>query len=186
MTALEVRALVPSDLSDWLTFFDGAAFADNQEWSLCYCRAYLFRGEDWDAACKAGENRAPMCEAIAAGQVDGMLAWMDGRVVGWLHMGPKSRFPPLATEEEGVAAIVCLIVAADVRRRGVARALLRGALDTLQQRGCRSVEAWPRQEEVDAPAMELFHGPRALYLAEGFVPVGQRRHLTVMRRTFES
>ena len=86
------------------------------------------------------------------------------------------------SQASSVAEIVCLLVAPPMRRQGVATALLRGAIDALRNRGFRRVRAWPRTDESDPAAMSLFHGPRALYLSEGFVPVGERGHLTVMER----
>jgi GNAT superfamily N-acetyltransferase len=186
---MDVRALRPTDLEDWLAFFDGPAFRDNPEWSPCYCRSFVIENPDaWDAACDGGLNRAPMCVAIEKGAVDGMLARVDGRVVGWIHMGPvtrfnfSSRFHDRADDEPDVAGIVCLLVAKPMRRRGVATALLRGAIETLRDRGFRRVRAWPRTDESHDGEMDLFHGPRALYLSEGFVPKGERGHLTVMER----
>jgi GNAT superfamily N-acetyltransferase len=187
---MDIRALGPGDLDDWLAFFDGPAWSDNPEWSQCYCRAYLIPDPDatWDAACDAGANREPMCAAIRNGKVDGMLARVDGKVVGWLHVGPvtrfnyAARFHDTADREPDVGAIVCLLVSAPVRGHGIARALLRAALDALRDRGFRRVRAWPRTDESEGSAMSLFHGPRALYLSEGFEPVGPRGHLTVMER----
>jgi GNAT superfamily N-acetyltransferase len=186
---MDIRPLRPTDLPDWLAFFDGPAFRDNREWSSCYCRSYLIENpEAWDAACDAGLNRAPMCAAIEKGAVDGMLARVDGAAVGWIHMGPASRFNFAARfhdreeEEPDVAGIVCLLVAKTMRRSGVARALLRGAIETLRDRGFRRVRAWPRTDESHDGEMELFHGPQALYLSEGFVPLRERGHLTVMER----
>ena len=186
---MEIRALRPTDLPDWLTFFDGPAWTDNPDWSPCYCRSYLIADpEQWDTACDRGLNRDSMCAAIRNGEVDGMLARLDGDVVGWIHMGPATRFNHAARfhdradDAPDVAGIVCLLVAARMRRQGVATALLRGAIETLRERGFRRVRAWPLTEEEEDTAASLFHGPRALYLSEGFVPVGERGHLTVMER----
>ena len=186
---MDVRPLRPTDLKDWLAFFDGPAFHDNPEWSTCYCRCFVIDNPDqWDAACESRLNRAPMCAAIEKGAVDGMLARVDGAVVGWIHMGPvtrfnfATRFHDGADDETDVAGIVCLIVAKPMRRRGVATALLRGAIETLRERGFRRVRAWPRTDESQDGEMDLFHGPRALYLSEGFVEIRERAHLTVMER----
>ncbi len=62
------------------------------------------------------------------------------------------------------------------------RALLRAAIDELGGRGFRRVRAWPRTDESESAEMSLFHGPRALYLSEGFAPVRERGHLTVMEK----
>jgi ribosomal protein S18 acetylase RimI-like enzyme len=186
---MHVQALRPADLSDWLAFFDGPGFADNPDWSSCYCRAFLVPDPaGWDDACASGANRAPMCDAVREGRVDGFLARDGGAVVGWIHTGPVTRFNlatrlrDAADREPDVAAIACLLVARAARRRGVARALVHAAVVALGDAGFARVRAWPRTDETDAADSTLFHGPRALYLAEGFVPVGERGHLTVMER----
>lgn len=171
-----VAPLRPADLDAWLDFFDHRAFSDNPEWGTCYCRAFrVAHGEDWDAACAAGANRQPMCEAIRAGQVGGTLAWEDGRVVGWVQHGPARAFTtpfgplfPGLQEQADVGAVVCFVIAPEARGRGVARALLRGALDQLRAAGFREVVARAAPETDDGA--HQFTGPLALYRAEGFEP----------------
>jgi len=176
--------LEPRRADDWLAFFDGPAFADNPEWSRCYCRCFLFGGggfERWDAACaNEGENRGVMAERVRAGTVDGLLAYREGRVVGWLHFGPTDRFHTpidiLRPVEDGVASIVCFVVAPEARRSGVARALLREACAELGRRGFTAVDGRPAvSAEGD---MHEFMGPLGLYLSEGFVlaETGEKRH----------
>lgn len=173
----ELRRLEPSLLADWLAFFDGDAFSDNKDWGTCYCRCFVFGGggfEAWDAACAApGVNREAMIAKIGAGEIDGLLAYRGGKVVGWTQYGPTSRFHTprgtLEPAEDGVASIVCFVVSPSHRRSGVARALLRGTCDDLARRGFRAVDA--RAATQPEPGdMHLFTGPMALYIAEGFVP----------------
>src|SRR2546422_1010526 len=42
MGELVVKELTPSLRDDFLHFFDKVAFADNPDWSDCYCSAYHF------------------------------------------------------------------------------------------------------------------------------------------------
>ena len=42
MTEVVVKELSPSLRDDFLLFFDHVAFADNPDWSDCYCSAYHF------------------------------------------------------------------------------------------------------------------------------------------------
>lgn len=198
---LTLRPLSPALLPDWLAFFEGPAFADNPEWSRCYCRCFVFdpppggQREDgidaWDAACAANANRAPMADQIRAGEVDGLLAFRGEAVVGWLHFGPAPRFrtawgttfgrkedddPRVGGEDQ--AALVCFLVSAAHRGAGVGRAMLRAALQELARRGFRSVLAMGARPS-DEGAGDLFTGPLALYEQEGFAVVraGQRRPL---------
>ena len=177
---LTLARLTPALLPEWLAFFDGPAFADNPEWGTCYCRCLLFGAHGraaWDQACGTpGENRAAMCTAIAAGEVDGVLARRDHTTVGWLHFGPASRFvSPIGTRwgtDAHEGAVACFMVALDHRRTGVGRAMLRFACEALAAEGCRAVNAWATVPGDDA-AMHQFTGPLSLYREEGFAPVGE-------------
>lgn len=83
-TAIEVHPLSPERLPDFLAFFDGDAFSDNPKWSSCYCQCYY---EDHSRVVwkdrTAAENRSFACERAANGQMQGYLAYVGGRVVGW-------------------------------------------------------------------------------------------------------
>lgn len=188
---IQIRTLTPDQVDDWLDFFDHRAFTDNPDWGGCYCRCFLFGpadGDDpdpWGTACDAGLNRRPMAEAIRAGEVDGLLARDGDTVVGWVHFGPTARFRSvrgaLEPVGDGIASIVCFVVAASHRRQGVARALLREALEELRRRGFEQVDVRPRRED-GVEAMDLFRGPRALYESEGFVLAGEDGSRVRLRR----
>jgi hypothetical protein len=52
---VQVRALTPEFLPDFLKFFDGTAFSDNPGWSSCYCQCFY---EDHQVV-KWSERTAP-------------------------------------------------------------------------------------------------------------------------------
>jgi ribosomal protein S18 acetylase RimI-like enzyme len=180
--------LEPSRLDDWLAFFDGPAFADNRDWATCYCRCYVMGGcsdEEWERACATpGENREAMAERIRGGTVDGLLAYREGVVVGWVHFGPTSRFHSLLRAfepvEPGVASIVCFVIAPEARRSGIARGLLRESCAELARRGFVAVDARPPVAPPDTA--HLFPGPAALYLSEGFEVVESSAERQRVRR----
>ena len=192
---LTVDLLTPDREAEWLAFFEGPAFADNPDWGTCYCRCLRFGAQGvaaWERACAApGENRAAMLAALAAGELDGVLARRCGELAAWLQFGPATRFvSPIGTTwgsrpDEG--AVVCFVVAAGHRRGGVARAMLRLACGELAARGFRSVNALAALPATGAEAedMHQFTGPLALYLSEGFEVVGEAapgaRRVRVMR-----
>jgi GNAT superfamily N-acetyltransferase len=181
--SLTFEPLRPELLTEWLAFFEGPAFADNPEWGTCYCRVWVFGAAEnpeqaWERACGSRENRPAMIAKVSAGEIDGLLARRAGEIVGWLHFGPASRFhspwgtafPPAPGTEADAhrdAAIVCFLVAATARRSGVARGMLRAALDELRARGFTSVSARAAGEACEGDG-EQFTGPLALYLSEGF------------------
>ncbi len=168
---IDVRALSPATLEDFLAFMEGRAFADNPQWSFCYCQCFYEDHEKvvWRER-TAAQNRARACERTASGQMQGLLAYLDGEPVGWCGAAPRHLFHALDDEPtpdaEQVGAIMCFVVAPGHRGQGVARRLLSAACDALRAQGSTIAEANPRPDAA-TPADNHF-GPLGLYLSEGF------------------
>ena len=193
-----VAPLTPARLGDFLAFFDherGAAFADNPRWAKCYCHFYhVPAGIAWEGF-DAKANRTAMTARIAVGEMEGFLAYAGSEVVGWLNAQPLHKLPHCWTRmgverpameipAHDAAAIVCFVIAPGYRRRGVARALLQGALASLAARGLSRVYAFPFDAGSDNAPTAHYHGPRTLFEAEGFVSVSATVSLTLMCKEF--
>lgn len=188
MPDVAIRRLEPGLLEDWLRFFDRDAFADNRDWSGCYCHYYHAdtARKAWESR-TADENRTASCELIAAGRMQGYLAYVDGRPVGWCHAAPRAGIPNIANEAElavddaqSVGSIVCFVVAQAFRKQGVARSLLDAACAGFRERGLRTAEAYPRRAANSDAAN--YHGPLALYLQAGFTPFRELPNVIMVRR----
>lgn len=182
-----IEPLTPDRAGDWLAFFDSDAFADNPEWSECYCRFYCYADGDpaWNRM-TGQENRAMAVEEIADGRMHGYLA-MDGtHVAGWCNAGKKTDYPRLSADKRltggndaAVCSVVCYVVSAAYRRQGIARQLLRRVCKDAAAAGFEYVEAYPRLEA--ATCAEHYHGPLELYLAEGFTLCDEIEGIAVVR-----
>lgn len=170
--ALEILPLSPQRLADFMAFFDGEAFSDNPKWSSCYCQCFY---EDhakvhWPSR-TAAENRACAGQRIAQGEMQGLLAYSAGKVVGWCNAAPRPLLHALDAEPiadaQQVGTIVCFLVAPGVRGRGIAKALLEAACEQLRSQGLRSVQANPRPAGTTSSAANHY-GPLSMYLAAGF------------------
>ena len=168
---IEIRELTPGLLPDFLAFFEGDAFADNPRWASCYCQfLYVDHAKvSWPAR-TADENRAAACERIGSQRMQGLLAYRDGRPVGWCNAAPRTLMDAFADEPdpdaERLGQITCFVVAKAHRRSGVATALLDAACAMLKRRGMTVAEAMPLAEaDSDARA---HYGPLRMYLAAGF------------------
>jgi GNAT superfamily N-acetyltransferase len=152
----------------------------------CYCRYWHFAGNhrEWLARCAHApeENRAELMAAAESGseQAAGIIARdRAGDVIGWLKLAPArcvtklyeqrlyKGLPCLQREPDGVLTVSCLFVRDDARRRGVATALLRGAIDAARAEGARAIEAFPRSD-TDVADAALMMGPLAPFLRSGF------------------
>src|SRR3989442_14413388 len=90
---VEVQELTPELLDDYLRFFDKDAFIDFPYWSGCSCGFYDTPGNEWDSSAKAGPaHRAARAERIRSGKSHGLLAFADGKVIGWCTAQPRSNF----------------------------------------------------------------------------------------------
>ena len=129
--------------------------------------------------------------------MDGFLAYAGREVVGWLNAQPLSKLPhcaarmgialpPLSVPAHEAAAIVCFVIAPTWRRRGVARALLGGALASFAARGIRVVDAFPFKAGASTMPAHHYHGPPSLFREAGFEVLAEHADMTVMRKRLPS
>src|SRR2546423_13194423 len=102
-------------------YFDMVAYADNPNWSRCFCMERLV--DDCPQRTKA-QNRASRSELLLSAKADGLVAYRLGRIVGWCHAALKSELVSVPVVYAGyVGAIVCFFVASYLRRKGLAQQL---------------------------------------------------------------
>lgn len=152
----------------------------------CHCRYWHFGGNhrEWLARCahEPEQNEREQRQALASGsdEASGVVALAgSAEVVGWLKLSPAARIgklyeqrlykglPCFARDPHGVWTVGCVFVREDQRRRGVAGALLQGAIALARARGASSIEAFPRSD-TDVADAALMMGPLALFRAAGF------------------
>ena len=190
-----VRRLRSELLDDFLHFFDKEAFTDFPEWSGCYCGFYETLGDHWDAGVGEGPiHRAEKAERIRTGRATGLLAYADGKVVGWCNAQRRSDFANMRRYSvvvddpaAPVGSIMCFLVAPGYRGRGVCTSLLNVACDTFREDGLTIAEGYPTTNPVkrgwETPwAEENYKGPLSVYLNAGFKVHRQLERFAVVRR----
>lgn len=106
----------------------------------------------------------------------GVIAYMDGQVIGWCGIGPRSEMERLvrsrtipAVDDLPVWSIVCFLVRSGYRRRGVAQALLRGAIECARAHGAPALESYPVDPGVKRINTAFAYvGTTAMFEREGF------------------
>jgi ribosomal protein S18 acetylase RimI-like enzyme len=195
-SGIVIAPLRPEQSADFLRFFDherGVAFADNPQWAKCYCHYYQVPKSIRWASLSAPQNLTAMRARIEVGEMEGFLAYDGGEVVGWVNAQPRHKLPhcfarlgisptPLACAPFEAAAIVCFVIAPTQRRRGIARALLRGAIKSLVARGFKLVDAFPFKSGDSELAADHYHGPLPIFLDAGFSVLSEHKDLTVVRK----
>ncbi|MFO0589568.1 MAG: GNAT family N-acetyltransferase [Polyangiaceae bacterium] len=170
--------------------------------SPCFCRFWHFTGtnNEWLDRCanRTIENERELRAGIAAGAPDaqGVIARVAGArtVVGWAKVAPVTsmkkaydrrlyrNLPCFAGDREGVFAIGCFLVHPEHRHRGVAEALVRGAIRFAPMWGARALEAFPRRPREPVRDDELWTGPMSAFERNGFVEVHTFDPYPVLRR----
>ena len=181
MSDVTVRAISPDQHDAVLHYFDMVAYADNPNWSKCFCMERLV--ENYDSRTKE-QNRAERSELIRSAKANGLVAYRLGRVVGWCHAAPKNELLNVEGEKDPkVGAIVCFVVAPDQRRQGVATTLLDAALEHLRKRGMTAAEAYPFLGEIDPArwAQSNYVGPLSMYVKAGFEVAEKHDEYAVVR-----
>ncbi len=167
MNNIIVKELAPSLRDDFLYFFDKIAFADNPDWSDCYCSLYHFANHGKD------ETRQRSLKLVEEDRVHGFLAYDNGKPIGWCNAARRTNYPALhwlmgpgPEKWEKVGSIVCFIVASTHRNQGVASQLLTTACDKFRKEGLEYAEAYP----VKKPVSDAYNfpGPLAMYEKAGF------------------
>jgi len=184
MRELVVRELTPSLKDDFLYFFDTVAFADNPDWSDCYCSAYHFANKG------KTESRREASSLIEEDRMHGFLAYENGRPVGWCNAASRYSYPgihwlmgPGPDKGEEVGAIVCFVIACAHRGKRVASQLLNAACNKFAEKGFEFAEAYP----VKSPKSDAYNfpGPMSMYLKNGFTTYRDNDWYLVVRKRLE-
>ena len=185
MGELVVKELTPSLRDDFLLFFDSVAFADNPDWSDCYCSLYHFANKG------KAESRRQASSHIEEERIHGFLAYDNGKPVGWCNVANRNSYPSLhwlmgpgPDKSERVGAIVCFVTAASHRNQGVASHLLDAACRKFSQKGLEFAEAYPVKESTSSAYN--FPGPLSMYLKNGFTQHRDADWYLVVRKRLET
>jgi GNAT superfamily N-acetyltransferase len=154
-----------------------ALFDEGGDPRTCSCMFWRVRSKDWSFA-NAAEAREGFHSLVEAARdpAPGLLAYADGRAVGWVSVAPREDYGRLVNsrvrpklDDVPVWSIVCFVVSRTARGRGLTTRLLDAAMDYAIARGAPALEAYP----VDAgdgriPAAVGYTGLLSTFLAAGF------------------
>jgi GNAT superfamily N-acetyltransferase len=168
---LEIHPLTRARKSDFFAFFEGEAFADNAKWNSCFCQ-FLYVDHNvinWQDR-TFEQNRVAACDRIDNCRMQGHLAYLGGKPVGWCNAAPRTMMDAFFDEpdkdESQLGQITCFVIAKAHRRTGIATSLLLAACDALKAQGLTIAEASPLADASD-DARNHF-GPLNMYLNAGF------------------
>jgi GNAT superfamily N-acetyltransferase len=127
------------------------------------------------------ERRATL-KSIVDDRVPGLLAYQDGKPVGWVSLGPREEFGRIqrsrvtkAVDETPVWSIVCFVIDREHRGKGVGSALLGAAVEYARERGAAAVEGYPVEPRQDRmPDIYAWMGLASMFESAGFAEIARR------------
>ncbi|MCP2032573.1 GNAT superfamily N-acetyltransferase [Okibacterium sp. HSC-33S16] len=162
-----------------------AVFGTRGDPSTCWCQFFKMNKADWKEASRA------TCEPLLAEQVreldppPGVIAYLGDEPVGWSAVEPRRNYPELhrtrvaadpdPADDPSIWSVTCFVVRVGFRKKGIATALLAGAIEQARAHGATVLEGYP----VDPTAREkvasadLYYGIVSQFLANGFTEVSR-------------
>lgn len=147
----------------------------------CWCMWWRLARADFEKQ-KGLKTKKALKKIVESGKKPGLLAYADGRPVGWCALGPRETFPVIErsrtlgpVDRHPVWAVVCFYVAKPFRRKGVTRDLLRAAVEFAKKRGAKIVEGYPVAPDNPAiPDAFAWTGFASAFRKAGFSEVARR------------
>jgi GNAT superfamily N-acetyltransferase len=174
--ALAFHPLTPDRWRDLETLFGERGACGG-----CWCMWWRLQRSQFNQQKGEGNKRA-FKKIVAAGEVPGILAYGDGRPVGWCALAPRETYPVLKNsrilqpvDDQPVWSITCFFVAKPFRRRGVSVALLRAAAEHAGKRGAKILEGYPVEPKQEKMADAfVWSGLASAFRQAGFAEVLRR------------
>ncbi len=144
--AVEIVPLTPERWADFSSLFD-----EGGDPKACSCMYWRLRSKDWSFADAAG-TRDGMHHLVDERRdpAPGLLAYEEGRIIGWVSVGPRDDYQRLASsrvrpklDDVPAWAIVCFVVSRRARGRGLTTQLLTAATEYARAHGAPGLEAYP-------------------------------------------
>jgi len=142
--------------------------------SVCWCLSHRIDAKTNRAL--VGPARGEYVRGLCGRDVaPGVLAYDDGEVVGWAAVAPRAELPFARSrkiphvDDRPVWSIWCLRVRPGRRGRGIAHALLAGAVAYARDCGAPVVEGYPVDNEGEKVDLTMAYvGTRRLFEHAGF------------------
>jgi GNAT superfamily N-acetyltransferase len=141
--------------------------------SACWCVNYRLPNRE---AVTVPEREAYMRGLCESGQPPGVLAYLGDVPVGWCSVSPRDGLSRLVNsrtipkvDDRAAWSVICFVVRAGYRRRGVADALLEGAVEYARSQDASLVEGYPLDAEgARISASFVYVGTVSMFERAGF------------------
>lgn len=147
----------------------------------CWCMTWRVKKSVFDKQ-KGSGNKKAMKKIVTAGSEPGLLAYAEGRAVGWCAVAPREEFIRLEgsrvlapVDDRPVWSITCFFITKEFRRKGLSAELLKAVIQYARKKKVKILEAYPAEPYADnIPAAFAWTGIPSAFIKAGFEEVARR------------
>ncbi len=182
MKDIIIKKLTSELKDDYLEFFDFRAFSDGNIQKGCYCVWHHWTEMHEHERSLMPENERPYRkrnyakELIEKSILNGFVAVYQDKIVGFCNADSKDNYFRLnkdnapdswigSHEGDKILSIVCYTVEPDMRRKGIAKAMLEYACQYAKENGYDSIEGYPSRGKF---SISDCGGSVEMYTDQGF------------------
>ncbi|HEY8804282.1 MAG TPA: GNAT family N-acetyltransferase [Clostridium sp.] len=171
--------ICPLDITRWNDF--ETLFGERGACGGCWCMSWRLKKSDFQKQ-KGNMNKEAMKRLVEQNKGIGVLAYIEGKVIGWCAVAPREVYLRLENsrvlkriDDEPVWSISCFYITKAYRRKGISSLLIKGAINYCKVNGATIIEAYPVVPySSEVPDAFMWTGMPTAFEKEGFV-VAERR-----------
>ncbi len=180
-----VKQLSPELTPTFTEYLSTLDFNHAPHWSTCFCRYYHTNCsmEQWQKR-TGEENCAEAIEQVKAGNMKGYLAFDGEKCIGWCNANNVRQYIRLEDDlshivkDNKVGCVICFVIHPEYRKQGVARLLLKQAVEDFKAQGFDAVLSIP--VEIKEEPEKLYRGTLNMYKELGFELIEHHEKSCVM------
>lgn len=157
----------------------------------CWCMWWRIKRANFKRQ-KGEGNRRAMRRLIDSGKIPGILAYDQGKAVGWCSVDRREDFTALEKsrilkpiDDEPVWSIVCFFISKEYRKTGLSTRLITAVLEFVKTQGGKIVEGYPIEpKKENVPAVFAWTGFASAFQKAGFREVVRRSETRPVMRFY--
>ena len=179
------KGFLPLTTANWDDFMD--LFGAHGAYGGCWCMFWRQTRKEFSQNC--GEhNKLALKALVDEGIVPGILAYQDGKAIGWVSIAPREDYGSLERsrilkriDDQPVWSIVCFYASKE-QRGNLMATLIDYAVAYAREKGAKIIEAYPSRSGSHVQATELYMGRLSTFLAVGFEEQVSAGSKVIMRK----
>ena len=183
--AYTISPLSPDNANIFTAYLSGMDFSQTPHWASCFCRFYhtTCSAEEWRVR-SLETNKSEALREIAAGNMQGYLAFDGDDCVGWCNASDIGKLPRIADDVaeycagKRVGCTICFVIHPAHRSHGLARQMLARAVEDFRANGYDAMIALP----AEAPGAEQrrYRGTLHMFEEAGYRELAAEGSMHVM------